>query len=231
MWSTRCGKLTGYMAVASRGIVSLLKVFFHLLYGRMAFLYDMVSCLVSLGHWRSWIEQVFPYIEGYRVLELGHGPGHLLCGLGERGLTPLGIDVSFSMNKLALKNLGRENVPGMVINARAEALPLPRNWMQCIVATFPTEYIYAESTLREVNRVLSAGGVLILLPVAWITGASPLERLVAWVFNFTGQTTFFKDKICAPLEAMGFRTEIRYMEQISSRVMLVIARKSGSLGE
>jgi ubiquinone/menaquinone biosynthesis C-methylase UbiE len=54
-----------------------MRVFFHLLYHPFAFTYDLVAAVVSFGHWKDWGMTVLPFIEGTRILELGHGPGHL----------------------------------------------------------------------------------------------------------------------------------------------------------
>ena len=74
-----------------------MRVFFYQLYHKYAWIYDIVAASVSLGNWRDWIVNVVPYLPGPRVLELGHGPGHLLQRLCENGIQVYGIDESPTM--------------------------------------------------------------------------------------------------------------------------------------
>jgi len=54
-----------------------LRLFFRLLYHQLAFTYDLVAASVSFNRWKDWVMSVVPFIEGNRILEIGHGPGHL----------------------------------------------------------------------------------------------------------------------------------------------------------
>jgi ubiquinone/menaquinone biosynthesis C-methylase UbiE len=84
---------------------ALLRLFFRFLYHQFAFAYDFVAAAVSFGHWRKWILEVVPFIEGTRTLEIGHGPGHLHRFLLRRGLDAVAMDESASMSRLARRNL------------------------------------------------------------------------------------------------------------------------------
>jgi ubiquinone/menaquinone biosynthesis C-methylase UbiE len=75
--------------------------FFNLLYHQFAWSYDFIASLVSLGNWKRWIITVLPHLEGPRVLELGHGPGHLQRALLNKGINTFGIDESRSMGILS----------------------------------------------------------------------------------------------------------------------------------
>jgi ubiquinone/menaquinone biosynthesis C-methylase UbiE len=57
------------------------KLGFHLLYHQFAFTYDAVAWFVSLGQWQAWGQAALKRVRGPRVLEIGHGPGHLLIAL------------------------------------------------------------------------------------------------------------------------------------------------------
>ncbi len=82
-----------------------LRFFFRLLYHPFAFTYDLVAGTVSFGRWKDWILEVLPFIAGTRVLELGHGPGHLQRILLSRGLVAVGLDESRQMGRLAKRRI------------------------------------------------------------------------------------------------------------------------------
>src|SRR5512132_3245594 len=86
---------------------AILRFFFYLLYHPFAFAYDLVATTVSLGRWKDWVLSVIPFIEGTRILEIGHGPGHLQRNLLSRDLFAVGVDESAQMGRLAGKNLKR----------------------------------------------------------------------------------------------------------------------------
>ncbi|NTU63042.1 MAG: hypothetical protein HGB05_06465, partial [Chloroflexi bacterium] len=69
----------------------LVKFGFQLLYHEFAFTYDAVAWLVSLGQWQAWGRTTLDRVRGPRVLEIGHGPGHLLIALARSGQRPIGI--------------------------------------------------------------------------------------------------------------------------------------------
>ena len=79
----------------------LVKLGFQLLYHEFAFTYDAVAWLVSLGQWQAWGRTALDRVRGLRVLEIGHGPGHLLIALARSGRRPIGIDLSPQMIRLA----------------------------------------------------------------------------------------------------------------------------------
>ena len=66
---------------------------FRLLYNEFAWTYDGVSWLVSLGDWRRWQVAALPFIVGRDVLEIGHGPGHMLLALQNAGFAVVGLDL------------------------------------------------------------------------------------------------------------------------------------------
>ena len=85
----------------------LLRYGFHLFYNEMAWTYDAVSWLVSLGNWKEWGRAAVPYLKGERVLEIAHGPGHMLVELSRRGFDVYGVDLSPFMGRQARKNLSK----------------------------------------------------------------------------------------------------------------------------
>jgi len=211
----------------------IMRVFFRLLYHELARFYDAVAWVVSLGRWRTWVAAVLPYLDGPRILEIGHGPGHLQVALRERygDLTLVGLDASWQMSSLASQRILEAGHDGLLVNSQAQSLPLPNKFFHQVVATFPSEYIVHVATLSEIRRVLIPGGVLIILPYARLTGGSPLVQAVNWLFRITGQTPA---DINAALTASfgnllakgGFRVQVEWQQlENHSEVALIFAQK------
>ena len=110
------------MAVALRLWWTLIRTFFRLLYGPFAWTYDLVAWAVSFGKWIDWVRSALPFVQGEPVLELAHGPGHLQLALARQDRTPVGIDLSRQMGRLARRRLRRAAVPARLVRARAQAL-------------------------------------------------------------------------------------------------------------
>src|SRR3972149_5955102 len=95
-----------------------LRFAYHLLYYQLAFTYDAVAWLVSLGQWKTWGRTALSRVRGRRVLELGHGPGHLLNALAQSGRSPIGIDLSPDMIRSAQRRIRREQGVGPRVRCR-----------------------------------------------------------------------------------------------------------------
>jgi len=208
-----------------------MRFFFYLLYHPFAWSYDFVAWAVSLGRWNDWGQSVLPYIKGTRVLELGHGPGHLQRILLSRGLLLVGLDESRQMGYLTKKRLSKHDYAQFsIIRGLGQDLPFQDKTFESIIATFPTEYIFEERTLSEVRRTLTNEGRLIVLPAAWVIGRGPLDTFAAWLFHITGQAPYDLseasiNRFVEPFLAAGFRVETKQLEVKSSLVLIVLAEK------
>jgi ubiquinone/menaquinone biosynthesis C-methylase UbiE len=197
-------------------------LFFNLLYHPFAFSYDLVAAGVSFGQWKNWVSSIVPFIEGTRVLELGHGPGHLQRILLDQGLSPAAMDESAQMGYLAKRRLGRSQ---KLTRGLAQQIPFASDTFDSIVSTFPTDYIFDTHTLSETHRVLRKGGRLTILLSAW-----PKNSLLAWLFKVTGQSPgsayqLMEYKITEILSHTKFDSEVKLVEVKSSNLLFVIARK------
>ncbi|NWG06801.1 MAG: methyltransferase domain-containing protein [Chloroflexi bacterium] len=228
---------------------NLLRVFFRLLYHPFAFAYDVIAATVSFGRWKDWIIEVVPFIVGTRVLEVGHGPGHLQRILLSRGLTAVGIDESSQMGCLARRQIGEERfrsakkarsqasetqqlayTHGNIVRGLAQGLPFSNSTFDTVVSTFPAEYIFDPATLTEAHRVLTETGRFVILPGAIITGRGLWDRLMAWLFRITGQTPpnlseIIHERTKEPFAKAGFQVEVHELDVRSSIVFVMVATK------
>ena len=217
-------------AVPSRSLAKILSVFFHLLYHQFAWSYDFIANLVSLGRWQQWINTALPYLAESPILELGHGPGHLQIALRTKGVLSYGLDESREMGWLAYGRLVRsDNIP-LLVSGYAQFMPFPKNTFAQVVATFPSEYIFNPDTVAEIRRVLQPGGVLVLLPLAWITGSSWYDRLAAWLFRATYQAprhieNHLVEQLCRPFTEQRLNVEHNIIDLGASQVMLILVYK------
>jgi ubiquinone/menaquinone biosynthesis C-methylase UbiE len=224
-------------------VKTLLRFFFRLLYHQFAFTYDLVAATVSLGRWKDWVLSVVPFIEGTRILEIGHGPGHLQHVLLNRGLLAVGLDESPQMGRLARHNLRRfektqtpdpTQPPGYtqisLTRGIAQHLPFPEGSFDTLVATFPSEYIFDPKTLAEAQRVLAPNGRLVILPGATIMGRGILDRAMRLLFRITGEappnlSEIIHERSKQPFTRAGFHVEVHELNIRASLVFILVATK------
>jgi SAM-dependent methyltransferase len=253
--STRSGGEGVCLEVSVRRLWwAFLRLFFRLLYNELAWTYDLIAWLVSLGQWRAWGRTALPHVRGERVLELAHGPGHLLVAMAGRGLDPVGLDVSSAMGRLARRRLCSSQVSVPLVRARAQALPFRDRCFDSAVATFPTEFILDPGTLAETARVLRGGGRSLkptgaparpewpeapcsdsecsspggrLVVVAWarLGRRDLLSRLIGWLYRVTGQGEPIPGGNHMAAVMRWFTTQVVWESVRSTDVMLVLAEK------
>ncbi|MBN1454078.1 MAG: class I SAM-dependent methyltransferase [Anaerolineales bacterium] len=208
-----------------------MQFFFKLIYHPFAWSYDFVAWTVSLGRWKDWVTSVLPFIQGTRVLELGHGPGHLQRLLLDLNLLAVGLDESRQMGSRAKDRLDHAGYTQIKLTrGLAQSLPFPAGIFDTVVASFPSEYIFDMQTLAEAYRVLNNGGRFLVLPAAWITGQKLMERFAAGLFRVTGQASsdpveIISERLKRPFVEVGFCVKIEQVEVKSSLVLIVIAEK------
>lgn len=166
--------------------LQIVRLGFRLLYNELAWTYDVVSWVVSLGQWRMWQQSSLPFLVGRRVLELGHGPGHMLLALVEAGYEVVGVDISPNMGRLARRRLLTAGQRPPLVQADVCCLPFSAVF-DSVLATFPTNYIIQPETLAAVRRLLREGGRLVIVPAATLTNTNPLTRFIGWLYQITGQ--------------------------------------------
>ena len=209
------------LPLPKRLLVILLRSFFKLLYHQFAWTYDWVASIVSLGAWKSWVLSAPSYLDSRRTLEIGFGPGHLQLALHQMGITAIGLDESSQMAKTARRRLLRHGLRPNLIRGEAESLPFADDCFHQVVMTFPAEFILNQKTLSDVYRVLIKGGKAIVIPLAWLTGRNPLERLFAWVNRITGEAPEWDEKSLEPLKRLGFTVSWDLVNLPTSKVLII----------
>ncbi len=139
-------------------------------------MYDVVSWLVSFGHWASWRRAVLDYVAGDRMLEIGFGTGELLIEMVTGGCSVVGLDRSSSMHHITDRKLKRAGMRVPRVQGEVQSMPFAAHTFDTIISTFPAEFILDQATLNETARLLSlprdaeltAGGRLVVvgLPAA-----------------------------------------------------------------
>lgn len=215
----------------TRSRFRLLRFGFHLLYNEMAWTYDSVSWLVSLGHWREWQRCAIPYLEGHLVLEIAHGPGHLMVDLRQGGFQAYGLDLSPYMGRQARKNLRKANQSASLTRGDVGALPYASGSFESVVSTFPAEFIIYEDSIRELKRILVPGGRIVIVPEARLKGDGLLHRFIGWLFTITGQRADPADdgwlaqlwtEAERRFQVVGLATTIEKVDLDNSEVMVVV---------
>lgn len=219
--------------------VRIVKFGFRLLYHELAWTYDVVSWVVSLGEWRHWQLAGLAYTHGRSILEVGHGPGHLLLKLAQDGYRPIGVDISLQMGQLAKRRLEQSGYMPLLVRASVADLPFEDGRFDTIFSTFPTDYIVQPEVIHALYRVLANNGRLIIIPEGHLTQPGVGRRLVAWLYRITNQAdpSFFDEsnfkqryallwqQFTQPFLEAGFEIKIKQHHRPKSSTTIIIALK------
>lgn len=201
---------------------------FRLLYHEMAFTYDTVSYLVSLGQWRCWQKTALQYLpdpDSGTILEIAHGTGNLQLDFHEVGYKTVAYDYSAQMGQIASAKLARNNIFTDFAQGKAQELPFANESFTAIVTTFPTNFITQPETLHEAHRVLKEGGCLIAVLNGTLSGNGIIEAFLEWLYKITGQRENEAYSVSDFFEGYGFEVETVEVDCKGSKAHLVILRK------
>jgi SAM-dependent methyltransferase len=213
---------------------ALVRFGFRLLYNELAFTYDTVSRIVSLGQWHDWQRVALRYLNappGAPVLELAHGTGRFLIDLRAAGYQAFSIDLSRAMGRIARRRLCRWGYRPRLVRARAQALPFPDGRFAAVVSTFPTEFILEPATLAEVQRVLEPGGRLVVVFNGLLTTNSAATGALEFAYRITGQRGPWPVDVEQRIAAAGFSAQVISEPLERSTVLLFVAEKVATRSE
>lgn len=204
---------------------STLRLFFRHFYTSLAWSYDLVAEVVSVGQWSDWVRSVLDPPPAEPILEIAHGPGHLLLEINLQGGRAFGVDASRQMCRMASRRLGQAGRESRVVQALAQALPFPEGAFATLLSTFPTEFILDQVSLLEAIRILQPEGQFRIVPMAEILGTGYLDRIAAWLFRVTGQYADLPPSWADPISQAGFRVRRDDVRLTRSTVIRLIASR------
>jgi ubiquinone/menaquinone biosynthesis C-methylase UbiE len=211
----------------------ILRFGFRLLYNELAWTYDFVSSVVSLGQWREWQKAGLQFLSGENILELAHGPGHMLVELEEAGFKVTGLDLSEAMGQMAKRRLIKAGLTIIISRGQAQQLPYPDRSFDSLLATFPAEFIVDPRSIDEANRVLRPNGRLVIVAQAKLERGGILRLILEWLYTITGQRPAKSDGVnnliwqetAQRYIVAGFDVELEQVELDGSLVTVVVANK------
>jgi len=210
---------------------------FRLLYNELAFTYDTVSKVVSLGAWRCWQRTTLHFLpapDAGTVLELAHGTGDLQIDLNNAQYQTIGFDLSPNMGRIAGRKLRKRGIDPYLVRGAGQALPFASGAFPAVVVTFPTNFIFDPRTLQEVHRLLQADGVLVVVLSGLFDGSGPVRAVLDWLYRITGQrsrdidteqVSLISDEVIHRVEEHGYNARIEQVNCPRSRAVLLVAQK------
>jgi ubiquinone/menaquinone biosynthesis C-methylase UbiE len=210
----------------------LIKFGFRLLYNELAFTYDTVSYIVSLGAWRCWHRasiKILPDSSNGIILEIAHGTGDLQIDLKNAGYQTIGYDLSPNMGRIAQRKLSKAKLSESLLRGKAQELPFSSGIFPAVVTTFPTAFIIAPATLKEIHRVLVPDGTLIIVSSGTFIGGGILRAILEWLYRITGQRNdpTLTDEYLAYFAPFGFTVTLHTAPCPRSYAQVITVQKTG----
>lgn len=207
----------------------LIRFGFRLLYNELAFTYDWVSWIVSLGAWHCWQRSVLDYLpkpSSGRILEIAHGTGNLHLDLHEANYAVTGYDLSAAMGRITQGKLQKRDYQAQLAQGMAQQLPFADATFATVVSTFPTDFIMQATTLREVHRILQDDGCFVIVLNGIFTGSGILQSFLEWLYAITGQREEKQIDAAPFFEGYGFDVQAAERPCRNSIAQLVILTKA-----
>jgi ubiquinone/menaquinone biosynthesis C-methylase UbiE len=144
---------------------------------------------------------------GMTVLELGCGTGYFTRELARSGADIIAIDVSPELLEIARANYSAPNVCYQIQNAYQ--LDCPDAMFDSVVGSSILHHLEIEEALREIYRVLKAGGTIYFTEPNMLNPQIAIQKNVPWVKRKLGdspdETAFFRWPLRSLLEETGYQ--------------------------
>lgn len=198
---------------------------YQCLYNELAWAYDTVSWVVSLGRWHTWQEAALPFIRGNNVLEVGFGTGELLAQMQDPQRRVIGLEPSPAMHRVAAEKHRHHLQTVPRVQGIAQRLPFPDNTFDTVLCTFPAGYILDPAAHQEFTRCLRPGGRFVILEVALVGSHLLWGLLFHLAFPSAPES---KQKIVAVAHDAGFSLEEHLVGKESVRPLVIVAEKKAT---
>jgi SAM-dependent methyltransferase len=170
---------------------------------------------------------------GMTVLELGCGTGHFTSELARSGADIIAIDVSPELLEIAKANCSASNVRYEIENAYE--LSYPDAAFDSVVGSSVLHHLEIEQGLREIYRVLKAGGTIYFTEPNMLNPQIAIQKNVPWIKRKLGdspdETAFFRWPLRRLLEQTGYRAvRIDPFDFLHPKMPPLLVNRTASLG-
>jgi demethylmenaquinone methyltransferase / 2-methoxy-6-polyprenyl-1,4-benzoquinol methylase len=157
-----------------------------IMFNRIAFRYDLMNHLLSLGidrRWRNRLRKILSAYHPKKILDLATGTADVAIELVK--LHPekiIAVDISNEMLQIAGEKIRKRGLDSLItlMNADSQQLPLPNEEFDAITVAFGVRnFEDLQKGLQEMFRLLKKGGVLAILEFSK-PHTTPFKQL----FNF-----------------------------------------------
>ena len=168
----------------------------------------MTLCQIPLWD-RIVIAELGPGVESLAILDVGCATGRLLSNLANAGATRLfGVDLAPNIVEVAREKLAKQGADAEFRVADAEdAIPWPEESFDVVTLTGVLHHFYRpDDALREIQRVLRPGGLILLLDPEFVFPLRQVINLFLRVAPHDGDYRFYSMRGAIELmERAGFQ--------------------------
>lgn len=132
--------------------------------------YDGLNRVISFGidtSWRKKVIQLVKETNPSKILDVATGTGDLAIAMAASDATEIiGLDISAGMLSVGQKKIDQRKLSSKIkmVQADSESLPYPDNYFDAITVAFGVRnFEHLDKGLAEINRVLSSGGIFVVL--------------------------------------------------------------------
>ena len=154
------------------------------LFNRIAGSYDRLNHLLSLNIDKRWRRKaVKKLVPCQNLLDVAIGTADLAIEVVQQGKAQhvTGIDLSTEMMRIGAEKVAKRNMQGQIefLEGSALALPYPDGHFDTVTCAYGVRnFSDLDQGLREMRRVLKAGGQLMILEFSY-----PKNRFIAWFYD------------------------------------------------